>query len=158
MQLAVGPISVTLTPIRYQFPDMHPTGPDSDWNANWLVIRGEVRDRLVSWSFADPCLTTREARELETWLRALADSNGDAASAAETLWFTEPNLTVRTLGHANGTVTIEIAFSQESAPPGSDETVRFGEGHRVVLVMTRAAIRGAADEWEREIARFPERR
>lgn len=131
---------------------MQATGPDWDWDANWLLIRGEVRDDNLAWSFTDPCLTTREAPALGGWLRALAtDVRTESPS------FTEPNLRIDALGDSDGRVTVEISFSQESAPREANEAVRYGDGHPVVLRMTRAALKAAADQWDRDLAPFPER-
>jgi hypothetical protein len=41
---------VGLRPVSYQFPGHASTRPGRDWDANWLVIRGEVRHRRVGGS------------------------------------------------------------------------------------------------------------
>src|SRR5262249_60717551 len=56
---------VELRLLRYQFPDRAAAGPGRDWDANWLVVRGDIRCADGrEWSFEDPCLTTWEARLL----------------------------------------------------------------------------------------------
>jgi len=62
-------IVVELSPLRYQFGS---SSTPRDWDANWLIIAAAVRlSDGRSWSFADPCLTTWEARELASWLRGV---------------------------------------------------------------------------------------
>ena len=61
--------SVALRPTGYQF------GRGSlvrgDWDANWLLVHGEVRTSTrEAWSFDDACLTTWDTVSLRTWLRA----------------------------------------------------------------------------------------
>ena len=61
---------VALRPVRYQFPRVRGSRSGRDWDANWLVIHGDVHGR--TWSFKDSCLTTWDARELGAWLRGVA--------------------------------------------------------------------------------------
>ena len=59
---------VELQPVCYQFSELGSTrrggtpGSNAGWDANWLVVRGEIgTSDGRSWSFTDPCLTTWEA-------------------------------------------------------------------------------------------------
>jgi len=60
--------SVDLRPVRYQFASVR----GDSYDDNWLVIDGTVTTPEGSWSFADPCLLTSEARQVSEWLRAVA--------------------------------------------------------------------------------------
>ena len=144
---------MALVPIRYQFAER--TGLHRD-DANWLIVEGRVRDGDLFWKLADPCLTTQDARWLSDWLRAAAAPTADPR-ALEPTFFTEPNVALEFVGQAGDEVTIVVSFSHESAPPGADEEVRYGDGHPVRLVLTRAALAAAADDWDQELARFPDR-
>ena len=65
-------------------------GSHVDWDANWLVVRGEVRTSDGrSWSFTDPCRMTWEGERLSWWLHAAA--SGDHAAGLDPAEFTEPN-------------------------------------------------------------------
>jgi hypothetical protein len=62
--------SVTVRLDGYQYPAI--TGSDDrDYDANWLMVAGEVVNGARSWSFRDPCLLTWEAQELAGWLRSV---------------------------------------------------------------------------------------
>ncbi|WP_371794058.1 hypothetical protein [Streptomyces sp. NBC_01718] len=84
--------SVEFRPLRYQFAQVG----DNSYDDNWLVIAGAVTTAEGSWSFADPCLLTDEARVVTTWLRAVAagkvavtrpDADGELSPDT---WFVEP--------------------------------------------------------------------
>ncbi len=124
-----------------------------DWDSNWLMIRGNVADGDLTWSFVQPCMTTWEARELSEWLRLI--SSGAAPSAD--LLFTEPNIQFRFLEGHEDQARISVGFAAESAPPGTDDEARFGEGHPVELALRRATLGAAAHEWDHDLAAFPER-
>jgi len=47
--------SIALEILGYQFPDRTPSEPGFDWDANWLMIRGNIKVADRSWSFSDPC-------------------------------------------------------------------------------------------------------
>jgi hypothetical protein len=71
--LSLDGTSIDLRPIRYQFGANPQALPGTDWDANWLIIQGEVHTADgASWTFIDPCLTTWEAREFGAWLRGVA--------------------------------------------------------------------------------------
>ncbi len=64
-----GGASITLHPAAYQFEVTPASGSERDWDANWLMIQGDVRTGDGrQWAFLDPCLTTWEARRLSAWL------------------------------------------------------------------------------------------
>jgi hypothetical protein len=147
---------VELRPLRYEF------GPSErdDWDRNWLVVRGDVHtpDGL-SWSFTHPCLTTWEARQLATWLRAAAC--GDVAPSPTPpdeddhglQAFTEPNVAVSVATVAPDQVGLRLHLSLESVPPGHPQ----GEPFHLVLQIAPGDLQQAADAWERDLEPFPER-
>ncbi len=63
---------IEIHPVAYQFGANPQARPGTDWDANWLVVRGQVTTAdALDWSFTDPCLTTWEAQELSAWLRGV---------------------------------------------------------------------------------------
>lgn len=159
MRLESGRQAIELRPTRYEFPDRIATDEDWDWDANWLQLSGDVRDGDAAWSFEEPCLTTREARDLLDWLRraAAGDIEADGGPGSAVLRFTEPNVRFALRERSGDLAIVVVSFAQESSPPGSGEDIRYGEGHGVPLQVSAAALWRAADEWERELAAFPER-
>jgi len=61
--------SMDMRPIKHRYGANPQAAPGTDWDANFLVIRGEVQTGDGrGWTFMDPCLTTWEAQKLSTWL------------------------------------------------------------------------------------------
>lgn len=155
---------VALRPIRYESPSIRSTGQDWDWDANWLVIRGEViSDDGKRWSFEEPCLTTREARELAQWLRAVVagdviPSQFDGRSYERLLTFTEPNLALSLEGRTDDRARIRVHLSLEALPSWLDyeERPEMYE-YFVVLDVNHSDLARAINDWEKELTAFPER-
>jgi len=63
--------SVHLTPVRYEFPD---ASPSSDWDADWLVIEGEVVSAGGTRSFQDSPPSARECPGLGAWLTQVTEA------------------------------------------------------------------------------------
>ncbi|HET8582399.1 MAG TPA: hypothetical protein VFL65_04050 [Jatrophihabitans sp.] len=145
--------------MSYQFPDQSAEGGGDDWDANWLQISGDVVDGELAWHFEDPCLTTREARELLGWLRRVAagDLSTDDQTGDGRMWFTEPNVHFAVRDRDGDTATVVVSFAQESPPPGAADEMRYGDGHGILLHLSALDIKRAADAWERELKPFPER-
>lgn len=158
MRLTSGDGSVMdLRPLRYQF---GPSPEPRDWDANWLVVQGhiELRDGRT-WSFTDPCLTTWEARELGSWLRAVrlghvlpAAFDGEMDEPA--LAFTEPNVAFSLTDRCTGSATVRIHLSVESLPPWLQDAGGLFEFF-VEVQLTHAALANAEAAWEQELAAFP---
>ncbi|WP_242432990.1 hypothetical protein [Streptomyces sp. Root264] len=153
--------SVDLRPVRYQFASVR----GDSYDDNWLVIDGTVTTPEGSWSFADPCLLTSEARQVSEWLRAVAagtvpvtepDAGGELSPDT---WFIEPvaafSLADRSAGGAS---VIRVHLSLEAAPPwqqGADGTDIYQ--YVVEVRMDAAALLHAADQWDLSLASFPSR-
>jgi hypothetical protein len=152
---------VALDIVRYEFPSMS-SSVDDDWDANWLVIRGEAFDGDRRWGFSDPCLTTWEARELTAWLRAVAGRRIQPRPLGEDgdggLTFTEPNLGLSLHSADANAASLRVHFSLESAPPWIDEEGRY-DMYEFFLELTVPvhAIESAASEWESALSAFPAR-
>ncbi|MGV9310624.1 WapI family immunity protein [Streptomyces sp. NPDC003691] len=153
--------SVDLRPVRYQFATVR----GDPYDDNWLVIGGTVMTPEGSWSFADPCLLTKEALQVATWLRAVAAgtvfvTKPDVEGGLwPDIWFIEPNVAFSLADRSRGgAVVIRVHLSLEVAPPWQ----QGGDGadiyQYVVEVGTdAAALLYAADQWERSLASFPPR-
>jgi hypothetical protein len=155
---------VELRAVGYQFPGRRPSTGERDEDANWLVIRGDVR--LAdgrAWSFEDPCLLTWEARSLADWLRGVASGavvpkppGGD--DGAPGVVFVEPNLAVSLVARDDRQATIRVHLSLEAAPPWSAGTDSGEPFESVVEVSASLAeVARAAAEWDRELAAYPVR-
>ena len=152
---------VVLAVTGYQFASGQSTSDQADWDANWLMIRGEVWDGDQSWDFHDPCMTTWEARELASWLRGPGNANRATVAAADReepqLWLTEPNLMFILDGASQGITTLDIYFNAESRPPSDSNDDDEGLGHQVRLTIPQANIAAAASGWEEDLTHFPVR-
>lgn len=159
-----GPV-VNLCISGYQFPQRVATS-GRDWDANWLNVHGEVTQADgKSWVFEDPCLTTREAQALGSWLRGAAAGTvpvspfGTGEVAEERLlFFTEPNLAFSVESRMSDRVGVRVHFSLEALPPwlhGAQQPDMFD---CVVLIRLSAAeLADAADSWARDLTQYPER-
>jgi hypothetical protein len=154
-----GGASVELRPLAYQFPDLPGNGGD-DWDANWLVVRGDVR--LADgrgWSFVEPCLTTWEARSLGSWLRAVVAGEVEPSASVDEdalLAFAEPNVALSVAARSGGSAVVRVHLSLESRPPWLGPDVELF--HFVVeLDLPLPALTAAADDWDRELSAFPAR-
>ena len=151
-------VEVGLRPLRYEF---GASREPRDWDANWLVVAGDVVSDRGSWSFVDACLTTWEARELGSWLRGVhrgevAPTSFPGEETEPSLVFTEPSLAFSLAGRDGGTVTLRVHLSLRSLPPwlqhdGADELFAFF----VEVRLTTAALVAAEAAWEQELAGFP---
>jgi hypothetical protein len=146
--------------VGYQFPDpgvLPNTGGDFDYDASWLVIEGQVATAEGrSWAFEDPCLLVPEARELGSWLQIAAAGTFGRYRKRDgaTLEFLEPNLTFALRRHTVERAVLRVGFSHESAPDPQPESPG---AFQVLLRLSSAALRRAADAWAQEVAAFPPR-
>ncbi|WP_433544207.1 WapI family immunity protein (plasmid) [Streptomyces sp. CA-294286] len=153
--------SVGLRPVRYQF-----ATPRGDaYDDNWLVIEGTVTTVQGSWSFVEPCLLTDEAREVTSWLRAVAagtvavtepDAEG---TLAPDVTFIEPLVALSLAGRSEGgAAVIRVHLSLEAAPPWQRGDDRPAVHQYSVDVRTETtALLHAADQWEHALAPLPSR-
>jgi len=152
---------VELRPIGYRFPDAPASDEGTDWDANWLVIAGDVRTGDGrSWSFADACLTTWEAGAVAGWLRDVVGGGVRATPGRrghdEVKVFVEPNLALSLAGQDAGAAAIRFHFALEAGPPWlADDVSRFD--YVVTVTAPLADVAAAADAWERELAAYPVR-
>lgn len=151
--------SVILNITAYQYPEITASGP-ADWDANWLVVAGQVRTGDADWTFHDPCLTTWEAHDLSSWLRGIATGTrkpqpADANNEQGLLTFTEPCLAFSYQQRHPETAIIRVFFSLEAAPPSTVKP-RLYE-YYVDLPVPHESVASAADEWDTDLSRFPPR-
>lgn len=158
--------AVELWPVGYQFSEPGGTsspkvgggtGSYAGWDANWLVIRGDIRaSDGQSWTFTDPCLTTWEAEKLSLWLRAAASDHGAAGDPAV---FTEPNMSFFLDSRRDGRVRMRLRLSHESLPPWlSREAAGWHAGeYYIALEVSCAELAEAAQAWDRDRMSFPAR-
>jgi hypothetical protein len=155
--------SLDLRILRYQFPETTGDGSGSDWDANWLVVSGEVRDGDRSSIFEDPCLTTMEARDLSAWLRAAA--NGDIQAApyepdndVRLKVFTEPNVALNLAARTNDEVMLRVYLSLEAQPDWARHREQGGVFDYYLPIRCSASdLAAAAESWEADLNAFPVR-
>ncbi|WP_406297136.1 hypothetical protein [Streptomyces sp. NBC_00624] len=152
--------SVEFRPLRYQFAQVG----DNSYDDNWLVIAGAVTTAEGSWSFADPCLLTDEARVVTTWLRAVAagkvavtrpDADGELSPDT---WFVEPVLAFSLADQDEAGAVIRLHLSLEATPPwqqGDDAPDIYQ--YVVEVRLGKAGLLHAADQWDLALASFPPR-
>jgi len=154
--------SVTLWPTGYQFG--RGSAPRGDWDANWLLVRGDVcMASDETWSFHDACLTTWEAASLWSWLRAACSGNVAPTDAPHEdseslLAFTEPNLAFSVASMTDEEIVLRVHLALESGPalPKDSEPADL-YSYYVPLSMTGGELLAAADEWRGDIEPYPER-
>ena len=114
-------------------------------DTNWLIIAGRIlADFDDPWSFAEPCMTAFDARNLGEWLQQAADGQHPAR-----IDFLEPNLAFT----LTDPTTATVEFAQEAARPGTPI-----DGHvEVALPMHPAALAQAAADWRTETDAYPPR-
>jgi hypothetical protein len=130
---------------------------------NWLQVSGNITAADgTSWAFADPCLTTCEARELGDWLRQIAAGTEPPFRGIREpqgwLVFTEPNLGFTLEDRTAGRVRITVEFTGEVTPPwfrGGPE--HAPNSYLVHLDVSADEVAEAAESWMYDLAGFPER-
>lgn len=150
--------SITLHPAAYQFEVTPASGGERDWDANWLMIQGDIRTGDGRpWTFLDPCLTTWEARRLSAWLHGVAADDGTAGRPD--IAFTEPNLSFSLDGHCAGRVRLRVHFSHEALPPWAPRGHEGWQAGEYVLALdiSQEDLAHAASAWDLENEQFPER-
>jgi hypothetical protein len=142
--------------VGYQFPDAAPEADGFDYDANWLVVAGEVSDGERSWRFRDACLTTVETGELASWLEGIAGHK----PVVDELAFTEPILTFSWAPASVGDPIVHVTFELEARPPWHRMTGDREDWGTVSLdfPVSRDALRLAAQDLRSDQTRFPERR
>ena len=157
---------VELRPVRYQFSRnvaagaggiASDAGASADRDANWLMIRGDIRTADGrGWTFTDPCLTTWEAERLSVWLRATASHDPTGRQEAV---FTEPNLSFILDGRDGERVRIRVRFSHESLPNWMPRDFRGwqAEEYFLPLDINCSELAAAAQSWEADRQSFPGR-
>ncbi|MET9822633.1 MULTISPECIES: WapI family immunity protein [unclassified Streptomyces] len=152
--------SVELCPLRYQFAAVR----GDPYDDNWLVIGGSVATPHGSWPFADPCLLAHEARQVSTWMRAVAAGtvavtgpDAEGRLSPDT-WFVEPVLAMSLADRSDSRAVIRVHLSLEAAPPwqqGNDGADIYQ--YFVELRVHTAALLREADRWDLALASFPAR-
>jgi len=150
---------VSLSPIGYQFPDI----TDDPWDANWLIIRGTARTDDEEWTFEDPAMLVHEAAALGVWLHNVGagratligdDEDSHAWSNTQNL---EPNIGLGLVRSTEDSATLRVFLWIESGPPSVRRLNPDDMNFSFDLTTSRAAIERAAEEWDSELAKFPER-
>jgi hypothetical protein len=141
---------LALSIVGYQFPD-ETVDP---WDSNGLLVSVRVVSPHGTWEVVDPCLTTWEARQLATWLAAVARG----AMVRPTSTLSEPNLTARVstdFGHP-GHFQLRVCFELENRPPWAP-TIAGGRNLCVDLDVGAPDLASAAADLRGDLARFPQR-
>jgi len=134
--------SLALTILGYQFPDS-----DDYFDANWLVVRADVRNDDGSWSATSPCLLTSNVAELASWLEAPVGE----------LEFMEPNLAFECLALDDDTADLRVWFELEFRPEWAENRVAGQRDLSANLTVSRAELADAAAGLRRQLAAYPPR-
>jgi hypothetical protein len=155
--------SIEIRPIDHEFGANPETQDGTDWDANWLVVRGDVKTaESREWTFADPCLTTWQARKFGAWLHAVVDGSvppvADWSVEAGLLHFTEPNLALSLEERTEERVRLRIHLSLEASPPWLQEPDRPALfDYFLVIDLSIEDLAAAAEEWDNDCKPFPVR-
>jgi hypothetical protein len=143
--------SIAVAVTGYQFPD----APDPARRFSWHVVAGQVTRGNETWAFRYAALTCDESPQVSRWLRAVAEWAGATVGRSPTpLTFTEPSLSMRTAAVQEPQwVTLIVDLKQEFQAPS--ERHRGGTS-TLTVTMTPTELRRAADEWDRELAPYPD--
>src|SRR6185369_8183602 len=101
--------------------------------------------------------TCDESPRLSAWLRAAADftASGESSNRLDPPFFMEPNLTVAPDGWTDDATVLKIGLDLEFSPPWQRRT-SAGDPFVIVIEPTREQVRQAAEEWDAEIAPYPD--
>jgi hypothetical protein len=136
--------SVTLTITGYEFPNAE--GLD-EFDANWLVIRADVRNDDGNWRKSSACLLTSEVAALADWL----DSPGGE------LDFIEPNLTFECIDRSADEARLIVWFELELRPDWANSGVAGQRDLSADLTVSRSELTQASRELRDQLAAFPSR-
>jgi hypothetical protein len=148
---------VRLTPIRYEFPD---ASPSSDWDADWVVIDGEVVSAGGKWRFQDSALSARESPGLRAWLTQVLEATVPVTEPDDnpSLTFVEPSLAFSVASYQDQGVKLRVHLSHLAAPPWHDFDQKLNTwAFFVELDLDRSELERAAQEWSNEADAFPRR-
>jgi hypothetical protein len=139
--------------------DLRITGSQWDPFGTWLQVCGHITlADGETWAFENPCLTTRDARELGGWLREVAAGTVPPSPVidgepGELLEFLEPNLAFSVEGRTADRVRIRVHLSAEARPPW----FRGTEEDFVRLDVSAEELTRAAESWMLDLAEFLQR-
>lgn len=103
-------VSLGLSIVGYQFPQM----ATEEYDSNWLMIQINVSHPKGDWTSTDPSLLTYEVAEFAEWLEAI--HNGE--SVQPVIGFIEPNLEFHLVMTDDGeNKALRVCFQLESRPP-----------------------------------------
>jgi hypothetical protein len=154
----VAGYGVDMRVVGYQFPD----ADDPAERCSWHMVEGTATCAEGSWSWRYPALTCDESPRLSAWLRSVADAGesepagaGGTVRPMATLTFLEPNLSLTLVGCSPGAVLIDIGLDLEAAPPWQPRRAA-GNPFRVRCDVAREHLLRAAEDWDAEIAPYPD--
>jgi hypothetical protein len=139
------------------------TGYQWDVDATWLQVCGHITlADGKTWDFEESCLTTRDAREVGSWLREAAAGTVPPSPVAGgepegLLDFLEPNIAFSVEERTADRVRIRIHFSLESLPPWLQNAELEPDPFQyfVRLEVSAEELTRAAESWMLGLAEFP---
>jgi hypothetical protein len=147
--------ALEISVVGYQFPE----SDDPARRYSWHMVRGTATVPDASWHFRGPALTCDEAQRVAPWLRSRAAevSDGPAPNPGEppSLRFTEPNLALVGLNVLPGRLMLRVELDMEFHRDRAHWWA--GEPYVLDLDVTGALLTDAADQWEQEIAQYPDK-
>ncbi|MFO1532541.1 MAG: hypothetical protein ABR562_02405 [Thermoplasmatota archaeon] len=166
MLLQDGNKRVELTILGYEFP-----AAKEKWDANWLVVHGDIVAPEGAWSFDEPVWLTNDPPRLADWLEAVAMGRPEVAGrprdeataelrnpweVAEGFGTMEPNLAFLLYKPGPGTVELGVQLDYESRPPWRIEA-SSDNPYVLRLRLSAETVLAAAEALRKEIAPYPPR-
>lgn len=145
---------LALSVVGYQFPD----ADDLRIRYSWHMVNGTATENEVVWHFRWQALTCDESERVGPWLRSVAAAITDVpeqiADHPLRLEFTEPNLAFEVVEFQPGSallrVKLDLEFHRDRAH------WRAGDPYLLDLAVASTQLVDAANEWDKEIARYPD--
>ena len=136
--------SFALTLTGYQFPSLK----DVPYDSNWLNVKIDVHHPDGDWTAVDPALLTYDVQRLADWFRNLT------AGGERSIDFLEPCLQFETARDQDSSEVLKVTLAYEFRPPWSKS---FEDEIELIFPLATIDLIKAADDLERELARYPQR-
>ena len=143
-----GEKTLKLQILGYEFPELSGKGPEYDFEANWLVLRGTYTDEEGETAiFTKGCVLTYELTALAAELKVLAAGLKSGFVSD----FEEPVLFMEADAAEEGTFRVKISFVMDMDDADLDP-------ESIELTMTSEELKALACEVQELADRYPEKK